>query len=88
IIAREFAISTLRSVAASENVVIGAAWSGKAKTVAQVVAISMLIYQAKLGVLAPLATVALWVALVLSIYSGVEYGVRYARHVLASRHAA
>lgn len=83
IIAREFAVSTLRSVAASENVVIAAAWSGKAKTVSQVVAISLLIYQAKLGALAPVATLALWVALLLSIYSGVDYGVRYARQVLA-----
>ena len=88
IIAREFAISTLRSVAAAENIVIAAAWSGKAKTVSQVVAISLLIYQTKLGALAPLATIALWVALALSVYSGIEYAVRYARQVLGASKAA
>ena len=82
IIAREFAISTLRSMAASENVVIAAAWSGKVKTVAQVVAISLLIFHEQLGPLQPLGQVALIVALVLSVYSGVEYAVRYARRVM------
>jgi CDP-diacylglycerol--glycerol-3-phosphate 3-phosphatidyltransferase len=78
IVAREFAISTLRSVSAESQVVIAAAWSGKAKTVAQIVAISLLIIQERLGDLAPLATIALFVALLLSVYSGIEYGVRYA----------
>ncbi|MEM9596164.1 MAG: CDP-diacylglycerol--glycerol-3-phosphate 3-phosphatidyltransferase [Acidobacteriota bacterium] len=83
IVAREFAISTLRSVAATERLVIGAAWSGKLKTTAQVVAISLLIFQQRLGVFEPLATWALYVALALSVYSGIEYGIGYARHVRA-----
>lgn len=82
IVAREFAISTLRSVAASQNQVIAASWSGKVKTVSQVVAISFLIYQDNLGDLAWTGTVALWVALALSVYSGVEYGVAYAHMVV------
>ncbi len=81
IIAREFAISTLRSVAATQGVVIAAAWSGKLKTVSQVVAISMLIFYEKLGPLQQLADIALLVALALAVYSGIEYGVRYARTV-------
>ena len=43
IIAREFAVSALRSVAASDNLVLGAIYSAKVKTVAQMVAISLLI---------------------------------------------
>ena len=42
ILAREFAITGLRSVAASEGVVIAAAWSGKVKTVTQMIAIIFL----------------------------------------------
>ena len=79
IIAREFAISTLRSVAAVDQVVIAASWSGKVKTISQVVAISLLIVHEKLDQLAITSKIALWVALVLSIYSGIEYAVVYAR---------
>lgn len=82
IIAREFAISTLRSVAATQNLVIAASWSGKVKTVVQVVAISLLIVHQRLGVLVPLANLALYLALAVSIYSGIEYAVRYARTLL------
>jgi CDP-diacylglycerol--glycerol-3-phosphate 3-phosphatidyltransferase len=39
IIAREFAISGLRTIAASEGLVIAASWWGKIKTVIQIVAI-------------------------------------------------
>ncbi len=86
IVAREFAVSTLRSVSAAENMVIAASWSGKIKTGAQVVAISLLIVHQKLGEFQVLSTIALWVALVLSVYSGIEYGVRYA-HVVRGREA-
>ncbi|MCG8459619.1 MAG: hypothetical protein MI919_25345, partial [Holophagales bacterium] len=83
IVAREFAISTLRSVAASQNLVIAASWSGKLKTISQMVAISLLIVREELGELAYLGTAALHVALALSVYSGVEYGMRYAQQVIA-----
>ncbi len=85
IVAREFAISTLRSVAASQGVVIAAAWSGKLKTVSQVVAISLLIFYEKLGSWQELADISLIVALALSVYSGIEYGVRYTKSVLRGR---
>lgn len=87
IIGREFAVSTLRSVAASENMVIAAAWSGKVKTVTQIVAIALLIVQGRLAPWGVLADVALWVALVATVYSGLEYGWNYAgllRQKLAS----
>ncbi len=84
IVAREFAISTLRSVAASHDMVIAAAWSGKIKTVSQVVAISLLIMYERLGRFENLGTLALWVTLLLAVYSGVEYGWRYAVRVRRS----
>lgn len=84
IVAREFAISTLRSVAASHGVVIAAAWSGKLKTVSQVVAISLLIMYERLGSFEHLSRLALWATLILAVYSGVEYGWRYGVQVRRS----
>lgn len=84
IVAREFAISTLRSVAASQHLVIAASWSGKVKTVVQVIAISLLIVHEQLGTLKALSGIALYLALAVSLYSGIEYAVRY-RHTALGR---
>ena len=82
IVGREFAISTLRSVAAAENVVLAAAWSGKAKTTAQIIAIALLIFYQRLSpMLQEVGDLALLAALVLSVYSGGEYAWRYAAEV-------
>lgn len=45
IIAREFAVSGLRTIAASEGKVIAASWWGKIKTVIQIIAIILLLLQ-------------------------------------------
>ena len=82
IIAREFAISTLRSVAATQGLVIAASWSAKLKTVSQVVAIALLIFYEQLGPWQDFGQIALLAALVLSVYSGIEYAVRYSKLVL------
>lgn len=82
IVAREFAISTLRSVAATEQIVISASWSGKIKTTAQIVSIALLIFYQRLGPLQSLADYSLLVALGLSITSGVEYAWKYAMAVM------
>lgn len=84
IVAREFAVSTLRSVAASQHLVIAASWSGKVKTVVQVIAISLLIVHERLDTLQALSGIALYLALAVSVYSGVEYGFRY-RHTALGR---
>jgi CDP-diacylglycerol---glycerol-3-phosphate 3-phosphatidyltransferase len=81
IVAREFAVSTLRSFAAAEHLVIPAAVSGKIKTGVQIVAISLLIIYNQLGEFSHLAPISLWAAVVLSVYSGVEYFVRFWRVV-------
>jgi CDP-diacylglycerol--glycerol-3-phosphate 3-phosphatidyltransferase len=82
IIAREFAISALRSFAAAEGVVIPAGFWGKVKTTVQIVAISLLIIYERLGELERLAPLSLWLALIVSVYSGLEYFVRFGRLVL------
>ncbi|MBE6049444.1 MAG: CDP-diacylglycerol--glycerol-3-phosphate 3-phosphatidyltransferase [Clostridium sp.] len=49
IIAREFAVSGLRTVAAADGKVIAASWWGKIKTVIQIVAIVVLLIQVNIG---------------------------------------
>ncbi|AOR23294.1 CDP-diacylglycerol--glycerol-3-phosphate 3-phosphatidyltransferase [Clostridium taeniosporum] len=49
IIAREFAVSGLRTVAASDGRVIAASWWGKIKTVIQIIAIVLLLLQVNIG---------------------------------------
>lgn len=77
ILAREFAVGALRSFAAAERIVIPAGWSGKVKTGAQIVAISLLIIYNQLGEFSHLAPISLWVAMAVTLYSGVDYFVRY-----------
>jgi len=95
IVAREFAVSTLRTFSATQKLVIPSGFSGKLKTVTQMVAISLLIIQSELdrfefrevdllGWSTDLPTVSLWVALLATIYSGVEYFVRHAHIYLNS----
>lgn len=88
IVAREFAVSALRSLAASQSLVLAAGLSGKIKTTAQIVAISLLIVSDQLGSFQHLAPVALWVALVITIYSGVEYFYRHGRRVITHEQGA
>ncbi|MBR5228885.1 MAG: CDP-diacylglycerol--glycerol-3-phosphate 3-phosphatidyltransferase [Firmicutes bacterium] len=75
ILAREFAITGLRAVAASEGIVIAAAWSGKIKTVTQMIAIIFLLLEnwpfALVNI--PFAQFMLWIAVIMTIYSGAEY---------------
>lgn len=49
IIAREFAVSGLRTLAASEGTVIAASWWGKIKTVTQIAAILLLLLQVNIS---------------------------------------
>jgi CDP-diacylglycerol--glycerol-3-phosphate 3-phosphatidyltransferase len=84
ILAREFAVNALRSHAALEQVVIPAGISGKVKTGAQIVAISLLIIYNKLGEFSHLAPISLWVAVIVTLYSGADYFVRYWRRLSSS----
>ena len=72
IVSREFIVSGLRMVAASEGVVIAASKGGKLKTVTQIIGIIMLLF----GI--PFAMAVMWVAVLLTILSGVEYVIKSA----------
>ncbi len=82
IIAREFAVSSLRTFASAEGLVIAAGVSGKIKTIVQIIAVALLIIYNQLGEFRHLAPISLWVALAVTIYSGTEYFVRFGRLIL------
>ncbi len=77
ILAREFAVGALRNVAGAAGMIIPAGWSGKLKTGVQVVAVSLLIVHNQLGEFNHLSRISLWVAVGISVFSGIEYFVRY-----------
>jgi CDP-diacylglycerol---glycerol-3-phosphate 3-phosphatidyltransferase len=82
IIAREFAVTSLRSFAAAERLVIPSGVSGKVKTTVQIISIALLIIYNQLGEFRHLAPISLWVALAVTVYSGVEYFVRFGKLIL------
>ncbi|MBQ3585989.1 MAG: CDP-diacylglycerol--glycerol-3-phosphate 3-phosphatidyltransferase [Synergistaceae bacterium] len=67
IITREFIVTGLRLVAAAEGVVIAASKGGKLKTVCQIIALIMLILNIPGGM------VLMWVAMILTVWSGMDY---------------
>ena len=81
IIARELAVSALRSLAASDGVIVAAIFSAKLKTTLQIVAIALMIFYNQLGEFERLAPVALWLAMFASVYSGFEYFFRFGPEV-------
>jgi CDP-diacylglycerol---glycerol-3-phosphate 3-phosphatidyltransferase len=82
IIGREFAVSGLRSIAAQQGVTIAASPLGKTKMISQVVAISLLIVSYELGEFRFTSEIALWVVVLFSLVSGVDYFLKFARSVL------
>ncbi len=75
IIFREYLITGLRSVAASENIVVAANIWGKVKTVCQMFALMLLMVKPQIVALCGI-DLGLWlmyVAVVLTIYSGLDY---------------
>ena len=67
ILSREFFITGIRVVAASEGKSVQSTFSGKAKTVSQMFAIGFLLMHW------PYANLLLWIAVALTLYSGYEY---------------
>ncbi|HZA59894.1 MAG TPA: CDP-diacylglycerol--glycerol-3-phosphate 3-phosphatidyltransferase [Solirubrobacterales bacterium] len=84
IIAREFAVTGLRAVAAEQGLVIHASWLGKVKTALQIAAIIALIATdpAPLGV-----DILVYLAVAATVISGVDYFFGF-RRMAANRPAA
>jgi CDP-diacylglycerol--glycerol-3-phosphate 3-phosphatidyltransferase len=86
VIVREFLVTALRAVALSKDIVIKAEMGGKLKVGAQITAIICLILGWNiLGLdLYDVGIVAIWIAVVLSIISGVQYSVSFWKTITAS----
>ncbi|MGI6148352.1 MAG: CDP-diacylglycerol--glycerol-3-phosphate 3-phosphatidyltransferase [Firmicutes bacterium] len=67
IIGREFAVSGLRMIAASDGIIISASKWGKVKTVSQIIMVLALLLQR------PWADLFLWLTVVVTVISGVHY---------------
>ncbi len=81
ILTREFVVAGMRTVAASEGIVIAAGMSGKIKTVLQMVAVPLLLligisYTPIAGIMKYVELAAylfLWASLFMTVFSGIEY---------------
>ncbi|MDO4517727.1 MAG: CDP-diacylglycerol--glycerol-3-phosphate 3-phosphatidyltransferase [Bacillota bacterium] len=76
ILAREFTVAGMRTVAASEGRVLAAGMSGKIKTVLQMIAVIVIILALALpgyGVIMTAGLVVFYASLVMTVYSGCEY---------------
>ena len=71
IISREFIISGFRLVAADNGIVIAASYWGKFKTVFQMTAVVLLIFN--IPALSVLTSAVLWIAVILTVVSLVDY---------------
>ena len=80
VLLREFAVSGMRLVAVEQGRVIAAAKSGKVKTASTMVCICLMLL---LSNAATLRLVCVWIILLTTIYSGVEYFIKN-RDVLAN----
>ncbi|MFW5619562.1 MAG: CDP-alcohol phosphatidyltransferase family protein, partial [Campylobacter hyointestinalis] len=74
ILIREFFITGFRVVMASENIDVSASIAGKVKTIFQMIAIGFLIMQWWGG------NILLWIAVALTLYSGLEYILAYIKN--------
>jgi CDP-diacylglycerol--glycerol-3-phosphate 3-phosphatidyltransferase len=86
LIVREFLVTGLRVVALSKDIVIPAEMGGKLKTTAQITAILCLILMGSIFDRLPVdlydtGIVFIWIALVLSVTSGVQYTISFWRKI-------
>lgn len=87
IIIRDFTVDGIRTIASSEGVVIQASRVAKQKTLCQVVAVTaLMIHYPFLGADAHLVgMVILHLALVLTVYSGFDYLIKFMKEVLKKK---
>ena len=76
IIAREFIISGFRLVASDNGIVIAASYWGKFKTVSQMIMVILLLLNIQNTFFQILGTVFVWIALILTVVSLVDYVVK------------
>jgi CDP-diacylglycerol--glycerol-3-phosphate 3-phosphatidyltransferase len=82
ILGRELAVTGFRNVAAGRGILIEASVLGKGKMVTQVVAIFLLLLSRPFPILRLPALVVLWIVVLVTVVSGVDYFLRFWRDVL------
>ena len=87
IIIRDFTVDGMRSVASSEGIILQASRLGKQKTVCQIFAVTaLMIHYPFLGLDAHVVgTVILYVALILTLYSGLDYLMKFYRGMIVNK---
>jgi CDP-diacylglycerol--glycerol-3-phosphate 3-phosphatidyltransferase len=73
VVAREFAVTGLRSIASGQGVIISASAWGKAKMASQITAVSLLILSERFTWLLLPGKILLWIVVVVAIVSGAQY---------------
>lgn len=88
VIFREFIVSSLRLLAASNSVVLAAEKSGKVKTAFQMISVSVVLGLCSIkelfGVEIPtvlISNILMWITAALTVYSGCEYIIRNKEHI-------
>ncbi len=84
IVGREIAITGLRGIAVSQDIIISASTLGKYKTVFEVASIVLLILNGSYFSVnfRPMGMVFLWIALGIAVISGVDYFRRYLKAII------
>lgn len=87
ILSREFAVTGIRLIAAGEGEVIAASQLAKWKTTSQIVAIAaLLLYNVPFTLISfPFGDVMLWIALILTILTGIDYFWKSRQLLLSSK---
>jgi CDP-diacylglycerol--glycerol-3-phosphate 3-phosphatidyltransferase len=87
IIIRDFTVDGIRTIASSEGIIIGSSRLAKQKTLCQVVAVTaLMIHYPFLGADAHLVGIAiLYVALFLTLYSGLDYLVKFFNEIFKKK---
>jgi CDP-diacylglycerol---glycerol-3-phosphate 3-phosphatidyltransferase len=88
IISREFAVTGLRMIAAAEGQVIAASPWGKLKTIVQIIAIvALMINNFPFSSIAfPFALIITWAAVIITVWSGVDYFIKNWKVIRFSKH--
>ena len=79
IIGRELLITGLRTIGAAQGLIIAATPFGKTKTISQMLAVGLLMLERPYPGLGGVAVVALAVAVIFTVFSGLDYLWRYRR---------
>ncbi|HEV1998310.1 MAG TPA: CDP-alcohol phosphatidyltransferase family protein, partial [Candidatus Dormibacteraeota bacterium] len=79
IVGRELLITGLRTIGAAQGLIIAATPFGKTKTVSQMLAVGLLMLERPYPALSVIAGVAVGLAVLFTVFSGLDYFWRYRR---------